>query len=416
MDLRQLRDAMRRAAREGLPPASARAYLFAVACVGVAALAHLAIAQLSADITPSILYNPAVFVAALIGGTRAGLIAAGMSGVLVWWTFDARYLGGRMNTLTPALNCALYICAAGVIIWVAARYRAFARHERGGAHDAADAMGAGAAAASLPGRRGPWWPPGLAPNSLAGYVVALAAIAIATLIRHGFAWLGGEMLPLVSYYPAVLLAALTGGAAAGLLAMLASLVVVWSEFPAPWLSFGPIAREESVGLALYVFASLLTVWLAENHRHAWRGDDLPQPAVLQWATPILVAFAAVLLTTLVLLAVNSYLAPDHLVLGYLLPTVVIAMHYGSTLAVITSFAGGIAATYFLFPPKLSFFIADPLRVGELGFFLLLAVIASKAVAVFTDDIRARNSRHVRRHSGARPEGRSPESVTSSGDD
>ena len=318
MDLRQLRDAMRRAAREGLPPASARAYLFAVACVGVAALAHFAIAQLSADITPSILYNPAVFVAALIGGTRAGLIAAGMSGVLVWWTFDARYLGGRMNTLTPALNCALYICAAGVIIWVAARYRAFARHERGGAHDAADAMGAGTAAASLPGRRGPWWPPGLAPNSLAGYVVALAAIAIATLIRHGFAWLGGEMLPLVSYYPAVLLAALTGGAAAGLLAMLASLVVVWSEFPAPWLSFGPITREESVGLALYVFASLLTVWLAENHRHAWRGDDLPQPAVLQWATPILVAFAAVLLTTLVLLAVDSYLAPDHLVLGYLL--------------------------------------------------------------------------------------------------
>jgi K+-sensing histidine kinase KdpD len=406
MDLRRLRDAMRSAGREGLPPASARAYLFAVACVGVAALAHFALAQLSADIAPSILYNPAVFVAALIGGTRAGLIAAGASSILVWWTFDARYLGGPMNTLTPALNCALYISAAGVIIWVAARYRAFARHEQARAHDAAGAMGAGAAAASLPGRR-PWWPPGVAPNSLAGYVVALAAIAIATLIRHGFGWFGGEMLPLVSYYPAVLLAALTGGAGAGLLAMLASLVVVWSEFPAPWISFGPITREESVGLALYVFASLLTVWLAENRRHAWRGDDLPQPAILQWATSILVAFAAVLLTTLVLLAVHSYLAPDHLVLGYLLPTVVIAMHYGSTLAVITSFAGGIAATYFLFPPKFGFFIADPLGVGELGFFLLLAVIASKAVAVFTDDIRARNSRHVRRHSGARPEGREP---------
>ena len=407
MDLRRLLDAMRSVGREGLPPASARAYLFGVACAGIAALAHFALAQLSADIAPSILYNPAVFVAALIGGTRAGLIAAGTSGVLVWWTFDARYLGGRISTLTPALNCALYICAAGVILWVAARYRAFARHDRRRADDAADAMGAGPAAPSLPGPRPHWWLPGVAPNSLAGYAVALAAIAIATLIRHGFGWLGGEMLPLVSYYPAVLLAALTGGAGAGLLAMLASLLVVWSEYPAPWLSFGPITREESVGLALYVFASLLTVWLAENHRHAWRGGDLPQPAILQWATPILVAFAAVLLTTLVLLAVDSYLAPDHLVLGYLLPTVVIAMHYGSTLAVITSFAGGIAATYFLFPPKLSFFIADPLRVGELGFFLLLAVIASKAVAVFTDDIRARNSRHVRRHSGARPEGREP---------
>ena len=112
-------------------------------------------------------------------------------------------------------------------------------------------------------------------------------------------------------------------------------------------------------------------------------------------------FAAVLLTTFVLLALDSYLSPDHLVLGYLVPTVVIALHYGSTLAVISSFASGIAAAYFLFPPKLSFYIADPLHIGELGFFLLLAVIASKAVAVLTDDVRARRSRTMRRHSGAR---------------
>jgi K+-sensing histidine kinase KdpD len=168
-------------------------------------------------------------------------------------------------------------------------------------------------------------------------------------------------------------------------------VAVWSEAPA--FSLGPITREESVSLALYVVASLFTVWLAENHRHPSRGGQIEQPALLRWATPVLVACAALLLTTLVLLAVDSYLAPDHLVLGYLLPTVVIAMHYGSTLAVISSFAGGIAATYFLFPPKLSFFIADPLHVGELGFFLLLAIIASKAVAVFTDDVRTHTS-HV----------------------
>src|SRR5262249_61062653 len=40
-----------------------------------------------------------------------------------------------------------------------------------------------------------------------------------------------------------------------------------------------------------------------------------------------------------------------------------------------------------FPPKFSFFISDPLNVAELGFFLLLAVIASKAVAVVTKDDR-----------------------------
>jgi K+-sensing histidine kinase KdpD len=105
---------------------------------------------------------------------------------------------------------------------------------------------------------------------------------------------------------------------------------------------------------------------------------------------VLVAFAAVLLTTFVLLAIDAYLGPDHLVIAYLLPTIVIAMHYGSTLAVVTSFVGGLAAAYFLFPPKLSFYVSDPFNVAELGFFLLLAVIASKAVAVVTDDIRTRN--------------------------
>ena len=46
------------------------------------------------------------------------------------------------------------------------------------------------------------------------------------------------MLPLVSYYPAVLLAALTGGAGAGLIAMLASLVVGAVGVPAPGFRSG----------------------------------------------------------------------------------------------------------------------------------------------------------------------------------
>ena len=397
MHLRELRKALRSAGREGLPPGSARAYLFALACVGASGLAYLALAHISADITPSILYSPAVFVAALAAGRRAGLLALAASSVLMWWAFDARYLGGRVTALTPALNSALYIFAGLVIIWVAECYRGFARGED------ADADEAGAARAVRDARRRRWWTRGLAPNSPAGYAVALAAIATATLVRYGFRLFGGEMLPLVSYYPAVLVAALFGGAGAGLLAMVASLLVVWLEFPAPWISFGPITREESIGLTIYVFASLLTVWLAERGRYAVRGEEMAQPAILRWATPVLVAFAAVLLTTFVLLAVDSYLSPDHLVLGYLVPTVVIALHYGSTLAVISSFASGIAAAYFLFPPKLSFYVTDPLHIGELGFFLLLAVIASKAVAVLTDDVRARHSRPMRRHSGARPD-------------
>ena len=64
-----------------------------------------------------------------------------------------------------------------------------------------------------------------------------------------------------------------------------------------------------------------------------------------------------------------------------------AMHYVSAVGVLTSFTSALAAAYFCFPPKFSFFISDPLNVAELGFFLVLAVIASKAVAVVTKDER-----------------------------
>ncbi len=112
---------------------------------------------------------------------------------------------------------------------------------------------------------------------------------------------------------------------------------------------------------------------------------------MQPVSPILVAFSTVLLTSVVLLAVDSFLDAEALAFIYLLPTVVMAMHYGSTVGVLTSFASALAAAYFCFPPKLSFYISDPLNVAELGFFLLLAVIASKAVAVVTKDDRVTKS-------------------------
>ena len=47
----------------------------------------------------------------------------------------------------------------------------------------------------------------------------------------------------------------------------------------------------------------------------------------------------------------------------------------------------LAAAYFLYPPKLSFYIADPTHAAELGFILLLSVTASKAIGVMTDNRR-----------------------------
>jgi hypothetical protein len=398
--LRALREALSNFTREGFSPGSPPAYGFALACVAVAAAAHFAFDEFTPGITPSILYNPAVFVAALFGGIRAGLLAVGISVVLLWWAFDWRSFEAQAATFSPAVNCTLYVAAAMVIIWIAARYRTSdqlsAAHYRqdSGMPTAVESVAGGPfASARAHAVRGAW--NRVVAHPMAGYVGALLCVGLASLVRASFAWFGGEMLPLVSYYPAVLLAALMGGTGAGLLAISLSLCVVWSDFPGPLLSFERPTRDASVSLSLYVFASLLTVWLAEGR---WLGSDsarATQSSMLEWVTSVVVAATAVLLTTFVLLAIDSHLAPEHLILGYLLPTIIIAMHYGSTVAVFTSFISGLAAAYFLFLPKFSFYIADPLNLAELAFFLLLAVTASKAVALPAGEARGRKTKSSR---------------------
>lgn len=108
-----------------------------------------------------------------------------------------------------------------------------------------------------------------------------------------------------------------------------------------------------------------------------------------WRSAVVMSVLGVLLTTTVLYTIDSYLTAEHLVLGYLLPTILVAIYYGSNIAVFTSFASGLAAAYFLFPPRFSFYISDITHVAELGFFLLLASIASKTVAVLGENRRPR---------------------------
>ena len=114
-------------------------------------------------------------------------------------------------------------------------------------------------------------------------------------------------------------------------------------------------------------------------------------AMTEHLAPVLAAFSAVAFATAVLFVIESYLDAQHLVIAYLFPTTLIAVRYGSSIAFLTSFASGIAGAYFLFPPKFSLYVTDPLHVAELGFFMLLALIASKVVSLLAHDIRADQS-------------------------
>jgi K+-sensing histidine kinase KdpD len=98
---------------------------------------------------------------------------------------------------------------------------------------------------------------------------------------------------------------------------------------------------------------------------------------------VAICFAAVLLTTSALWAID-YLKPTrHLMLGYLLLTIFIAIFFGGILALLTTLACGLTAAYFLLPPQLSFYIDDPLQMEELVFTILLAVLAVTSVVGLT---------------------------------
>jgi K+-sensing histidine kinase KdpD len=102
--------------------------------------------------------------------------------------------------------------------------------------------------------------------------------------------------------------------------------------------------------------------------------------------PVALSLIAILWTTIVLIAVHSMMDddPEHLALAYLLPTIFIAIFFGSALAIASTFVSGLAAAYFIYPPKFNLYIADPRHVAELGFILLLGVIASKVVGILTE--------------------------------
>src|SRR5205085_9540435 len=51
--------------------------------------------------------------------------------------------------------------------------------------------------------------------------------------------------------------------------------------------------------------------------------------------------------------------------------------------VVTAFASGLAAAYFLFAPRFSLYVVDPVHVAELATFMLVALATSKIIALLT---------------------------------
>jgi hypothetical protein len=110
-------------------------------------------------------------------------------------------------------------------------------------------------------------------------------------------------------------------------------------------------------------------------------------AAMRCMLPVTLSLTLILLTSWALVEARGLdlgRDPEDLALVYLFPTILIAMYFGSSVAVMSSFAGALAAAYFIYPPYDSILIEDPRHVAELGFFLLLAITGCKVIAVLKE--------------------------------
>lgn len=113
-----------RARREGLRPNSWEAYAFALLCVAIATLARFALTTVGVEgLAACAAYYPAVLVATLAGGGRAGMATTVLGGVAAFWLFTPPPYVSSSSPVSEALNLGLYGVACALIILIIGAYK-----------------------------------------------------------------------------------------------------------------------------------------------------------------------------------------------------------------------------------------------------------------------------------------------------
>ncbi|MBM1170006.1 DUF4118 domain-containing protein [Microvirga arabica] len=123
--------------------------------------------------------------------------------------------------------------------------------------------------AALPANAEDWFAPVMRPHSPTAYAVAVTCVLLATLARLAFGWWSpAELAPFTTYFPAVLVATLIAGVPSGLLCLvLGGALSLWAFMP-PEFAFAVRSPAHIVNLSLYVFSSIMILWVAERYRRA----------------------------------------------------------------------------------------------------------------------------------------------------
>jgi two-component sensor histidine kinase len=117
-------------------------------------------------------------------------------------------------------------------------------------------------------------------NPLAGYAIALAAVAIATLVRLAVGGLVSATVPFATHFLAIVFVALACGFWPGMAAVLLSVVAGWFLFLTPAFSFA-LDANEAWALLLFVLAASINVALTSGLIAALLIEDDRQKFLIQ---------------------------------------------------------------------------------------------------------------------------------------
>lgn len=108
------------------------------------------------------------------------------------------------------------------------------------------------------------------PGSAEAYALALLLVVLATLARWALGFFTQDLQAFTTFYPAVLFAALLGGAGPGIFAALAGGFICWWQFLSPFTSPLLLTRADELNLLTYFVASALIVWASDHYRRLTR--------------------------------------------------------------------------------------------------------------------------------------------------
>ena len=105
------------------------------------------------------------------------------------------------------------------------------------------------------------------PWSPSAFLAALLVIALAAGMQELLASFGTRLC-FATFFPAILVASLLGGAPAGAFAAVVTVPIVWWAFMPPYFEFNPLSAEDCDQIVNFLLCSALLIGISQLYREA----------------------------------------------------------------------------------------------------------------------------------------------------